>query len=98
MVPSAVALSRRYHELKMPVIIMAGNDDRFVNTKRHSARLHQEIPQSELILTPEAGHMIHQLVPEQVMSAIDQAGDALIAQGGTQGSRQLSFADTSRTV
>jgi pimeloyl-ACP methyl ester carboxylesterase len=83
-----MALSRRYHELKMPVIIMAGNDDRFVNAKRHSARLHQEIPQSELTLTPGAGHMIHQLVPEQVMSAIDQARDAFIAQGGTLGSRQ----------
>ncbi len=98
LVPSAVALSRRYHELKMPVFIMAGDRDRFVNAKRHSARLHQEIPQSELTLTPGAGHMIHQLVPEQVMSAIDQARDAITAQSGTEGSRGPSFAETLQAV
>ena len=40
---------------------------------------------ANLALTPGAGHIIHQLVPEQVMSKIDQARDALIVQGETQG-------------
>ena len=82
LVPGARALSERYPELKMPVIIMAGVDDRFVSANRHSARLHEEIPHSELLLTPGAGHMIHQLVPEQVMSAIDKARDAVPTQTG----------------
>ena len=94
LVPGARALSQRYAELTMPVIIMAGVEDRFVNADRHSARLHEEIRHSELILTPGAGHMIHQLVPEQVMSAIDKARDALPTQSGTQGSRLPSVTDT----
>ena len=93
LVPSAIAASRRYHELKMPVVIMAGENDRFVNAKRHSVRLHQEIPHSKLFLAPGVGHMIHQLVPEQVMSAIDQGRVALTAQRGAQGSRPPSFAE-----
>jgi pimeloyl-ACP methyl ester carboxylesterase len=73
MIPSAYKLSARYRELHMPVVIMSGASDRHVIAKLHSERLHQELPQSELILVPEVGHMIQHLVPEQVMAAIDKA-------------------------
>jgi pimeloyl-ACP methyl ester carboxylesterase len=73
MIPGAIALHRRYAELKMPTTIMAGKDDRLVNAERQSVRLHREIAQSELHLTPGAGHMIHFMVPVQVMAAIDAA-------------------------
>lgn len=71
MIPSVFALRRRYGELTMPVVIMAGADDRFVSARRHSAQLHQQLPQSDLYLVPGVGHMIHQLVPREVMGGID---------------------------
>lgn len=66
-------LAQRYHELAMPVVIMAGTDDMRVPTKMHSERLHDHIPHSKLVLVPGVGHMIHHAVPGQVLSAIDVA-------------------------
>jgi pimeloyl-ACP methyl ester carboxylesterase len=71
MIPAVFALRRRYHELTMPVTIMAGVNDRFVSATMHSAHLHKELPQSGLCLVPGMGHMIHQLVPHEVMKVID---------------------------
>jgi pimeloyl-ACP methyl ester carboxylesterase len=76
MIPVANALRRRYRELKLPVVIVAGADDQHVNVERQSARLHRELPGSELRLIPGVGHMIHHLAPEQVMQAIAAAGRA----------------------
>ncbi|MBA2491540.1 MAG: alpha/beta hydrolase [Gammaproteobacteria bacterium] len=71
MIPAVFVLRRRYGELTMPVTIMAGADDQFVNSTRHSAQLQKELPQSDLRLVPGVGHMIHQLVPREVMAVID---------------------------
>lgn len=76
MIPSAHKLSARYHELKMPIIIMAGANDLHVLPRLHSQRLHRELPQSELILVPEVGHMIQHTVPQQVLSAIERTANA----------------------
>lgn len=73
MVPSAAALAKRYRELVMPVVIIAGTGDRIVGFARHSLRLHAILPQSQLISVAGAGHMIHHTVPEQVIAAIDLA-------------------------
>lgn len=73
MIPAAMTLSRRYHELTMPVEIMAGAADRLINVQHNSERLHQELAQSDLLLAPDAGHMVHYLAPDQVMEAIDAA-------------------------
>jgi pimeloyl-ACP methyl ester carboxylesterase len=72
-VAAAASLSAHYREIKLPVVILAGTDDRYVNTAANSVRLHRELPQSELTLVPGAGHMVHHLVLEEVMSAIDAA-------------------------
>ncbi|MDB5776179.1 MAG: alpha/beta hydrolase [Herbaspirillum sp.] len=77
MIPSAYKLSARYPELRMPVVIMSGASDLHIASKLHSERLHKELPQSELILLPGAGHMIQHLVPQQVMSAIDKAAQPI---------------------
>ncbi len=75
MIPSAMALRRRYHELTLPVAIMAGAADRLVNVRHNSERLHRELAQSDLQLVPDAGHMVHYLAPDQVMAAIDAAAE-----------------------
>ena len=75
-VATAARLQREYRDLAVPVVIMAGTDDRFVDTGRNSVRLHRELPGSELTLAPGAGHMVHHIVPEEVMAAIDAAAAA----------------------
>ena len=60
----------------MPVFIMAGADDRMMKTQHQSERLHDVLPHSELRVVPGIGHMIHHLVPDQVMEMIDAAGVA----------------------
>lgn len=76
MIPSALVLRHRYGELTLPVVIMAGADDRHVDVGRQSARLHRELPQSDLRLAPGVGHMVHHSVPRQVLAAIDAAAQA----------------------
>ena len=72
MIPAAVALRHRYGELKMPVILRTGLDDRFID-KDQSVRLHQSVPHSDLSGLPGMGHMIHHLAPDYVMAAIVSA-------------------------
>jgi pimeloyl-ACP methyl ester carboxylesterase len=70
MVPSAIALSRRYGELTLPVIIMAGRGDLIVHMDKHAGRLVDDIRGAELRIVPDQGHMLHYAVPEQVVEAI----------------------------
>ena len=76
MIPSVIALSRRYDELKVPVTIVAGADDRIVDAQRHSVRLHQEVAPSLLDLAAGVGHMVHHSEPRRVMNAIEAAARA----------------------
>ncbi|MEA1015611.1 alpha/beta hydrolase [Sphingosinicella sp. LY1275] len=70
MIPGAVALSRRYRELRLPVIIMAGEGDLIAHIGKHSERLVEDIGGSDLRVVPEQGHLFHYAVPEQVVRAI----------------------------
>lgn len=72
-IPSAYALSKRYHELSVPVVIMAGASDLHTIPALHSERLHADLPQSELILVPDVGHMSPHSATAKVLSAIDSA-------------------------
>jgi len=70
MIPNAVAARPHYHQLKMPVAIIAGTADRIVDIKHQSARLHDEIAQSTLDAVADVGHMVHQTATDRVMSVI----------------------------
>jgi pimeloyl-ACP methyl ester carboxylesterase len=83
MVSAAAALQARYRELRMPVTIMAGTQDRIVDHQRHAVHLSGEVPHSSLRLVPNAGHMIHYAVPEQVVEAIGVAADRRAAVHGS---------------
>ena len=70
MIPDAFLFRNRYAELKMPVVIIAGEQDRLIDIDTQSARLHSEIPQSSLHRFAGNGHMIQQTATDEVMSAI----------------------------
>ncbi|WP_217639963.1 alpha/beta fold hydrolase [Palleronia marisminoris] len=72
MIPDAAAYRAIYSSLGMPVAIVAGAEDRLVDPKAQSARLHREIAKSSFDLVPGAGHMIHQTDTGVVMAAIEK--------------------------
>jgi pimeloyl-ACP methyl ester carboxylesterase len=72
MVPAAVSLGKRYPELKVPAVILAGTQDRIVDSGHNSERLAERLPHSRLELAPGVGHMTHYAHPDKVMAAIDE--------------------------
>jgi pimeloyl-ACP methyl ester carboxylesterase len=70
MIPAALRLSRRYRELNIPALIVAGEGDLQATAAHHSARLHKELPLSELKLIPDVGHMVHHVATQEVSQAI----------------------------
>lgn len=73
LIPSAALLKKRYAELTMPVVLLAGDGDRYVNTQKHTVRLQRELPQAELHVAEGAGHMVHYIAPQQIVAAFDAA-------------------------
>jgi pimeloyl-ACP methyl ester carboxylesterase len=71
MIPAAMALAKRYPDLKVPVTIMSGTQDRVADFGHNAERLHERIEGSELQLEPGVGHMIHYAEPDRIMAAID---------------------------
>lgn len=69
MVPAAARFQSRYPDLRLPVRIFAGERDRVVSPRAHAARLHGELPDSELTVLPHAGHMVHYAASEQIAAA-----------------------------
>ena len=52
-------MSEKYNDIKIPLLIVAGNRDYIVHSKSQSERLHNEVDGSEYILFKGAGHMPH---------------------------------------
>jgi pimeloyl-ACP methyl ester carboxylesterase len=67
---AAKVLSGLYRKLSVPVRIIAGTDDRIVDTEQHSARLHKELGTSTFRSVLGCGHMVHHAAPEEVMAGI----------------------------
>ena len=70
LIPSVAALLKHYGKLGMPVTIIAGEQDRLIDPTSQSERLHREIGQSQYILVPSQGHMVHQTATDVVIGAI----------------------------
>ena len=72
MIPGAFSLRMEYRKLKTPTIILAGEQDRLVD-RQQSARLHEDVKQSEFVHVSNTGHMVHQTATRKVMDAIDES-------------------------
>jgi pimeloyl-ACP methyl ester carboxylesterase len=75
MIPDAFHYRDEYTNLKMPVVIVAGDGDRLVDIDAQSTRLHRDVPQSKFHRVPGTGHMIHQTATGIVMSAINEVAE-----------------------
>lgn len=72
-VPAAFSLSRRYEQLTVPMLIVAGAEDRYVSPRSHSLRLNALVSYSRMLLVPGAGHMVHHTHGEAILSAMNSA-------------------------
>jgi len=85
MAPQVRAMRDGYGGLRMPVVIVAGAEDKVVDVGRHAARLREQIPGSELRLVPGAGHMVHHAVPGQVAEAVEAVSGRSAVPGSVTG-------------
>ncbi len=92
MVEAAAALAPRYGELHMPVLLMAGKNDRVIDPDSHTARLHKDVPHSELTLLPDVGHMVQHLAQNEIVDAVND----LAERAGMRPSMGLNGAATGR--
>lgn len=76
MIPDALSVENEYAKLKMPVSIIAGEDDRLIDIDRQSSRLHADVVQSTFHRVPGNGHMVHQTATGAVMEAINEVARA----------------------
>jgi pimeloyl-ACP methyl ester carboxylesterase len=72
MVPTALALNRRYGELRMPTVILAGAGDEIVKPDGQSMRLEKQLAHGELEVIPDAGHMLHHSHADRVSDAVNR--------------------------
>ncbi len=62
-------LADRLTEFNMPVLVITGDDDRIVPTEQ-SVRLAGEIPNADLVIIKQCGHLPHEEQPDEFMQAV----------------------------
>lgn len=62
-------LRDRLGDLKMPVLVVTGDDDRIVPTER-SVQLAGELPDADLFVIPSCGHVPHEECPGPFLDAV----------------------------
>jgi len=70
MVPAAIALSQRYGELDLPIIVMAGEGDIIAQVGEHAEPFAKEVNGADLLIVAGQGHLFHYAVPSEVVAAI----------------------------
>ncbi|HEX6362930.1 MAG TPA: alpha/beta hydrolase [Albitalea sp.] len=73
MMSAAASLAPRYRDLRVPVTIMAGAEDRVVDPEAHSVRLHDDVARSELVVVPGCGHMVHYVACDEIAGMLAEA-------------------------
>ncbi|WP_376088983.1 alpha/beta fold hydrolase [Roseomonas sp. CCTCC AB2023176] len=75
MTPDTMSLRPRYAELRLPVAILAGSEDRIVDPDTHARALHAVVPDSTLRILQGLGHMLHQFAPDAVLAAVEEVDE-----------------------
>ncbi len=72
------AQSKRYCDITEPVVLIAGGRDKTVLTKGHSERLATVLPNAQLAVLPDSGHMPHagdfELMREHLRALTERRG------------------------
>jgi len=70
-------LAERLDELKLPILVITGDDDRIVPTEQ-SIRLADELPDARLEVITEAGHVPHEEQPLAFIQAVNRFLDQIL--------------------
>jgi pimeloyl-ACP methyl ester carboxylesterase len=71
MIPAARRLGRRYGELDLPIVVLAGEGDLITHVDEHAQAFARAAKGAELRVIPGQGHLLHYAVPDQVVSSVD---------------------------
>jgi pimeloyl-ACP methyl ester carboxylesterase len=74
MVPAARRFRHRYGDLHVPAVLFAGGGDTMSNVEAQSVRLHRMLPNAELHVLPNLGHMVHYFASDKITKAIQTFG------------------------
>jgi pimeloyl-ACP methyl ester carboxylesterase len=66
----ASGLGEQLDRLQLPVLVLTGDDDRIVPTEQ-SVRLASELPDAELVVFPQCGHVPQEECPEAFLQAVE---------------------------
>jgi pimeloyl-ACP methyl ester carboxylesterase len=66
-----LGLEERLDEVSVPVLVIAGEDDRFVPA-RNNERLAAELPGAEFVVIPDCGHVPHEECPERFLESVTE--------------------------
>lgn len=64
-------LAERVSEFNLPILVITGDDDRIVPAEQ-SLRLAEELPNAELAVIPQCGHVPHEECPTVFMQAVTE--------------------------
>jgi len=64
-------LEERLSDIKVPVLVITGDDDRIV-PQEDSERIASKIPQAELVVIANCGHVPHEETPEEFLEAVNK--------------------------
>lgn len=64
-------LADRLGEFDLPILVITGDDDRIVPTEQ-SVRLADELPDAQLVVIPQCGHLPHEERPAEFMQAVTE--------------------------
>ena len=70
--PYLERMAPRYASLDLPIELVHGARDTTVGLDYHSRRM-ARLPNAELTVLPQVGHMVHHAAPQAVLAAIDRA-------------------------
>lgn len=80
LIPQALMLRSQQGSLTLPIVIVAGENDRLLKAQWHSQRVQGRLPNSRLHLVPRAGHMVHHAAPDEVFQAIREVSSMVSSQ------------------
>ena len=71
-------------EITAPTVIIVGEQDHIAPYEQEGGRLAKVLPNCELVVLPETGHMVHHAVPDAVISKIRQMASAITVTNESQ--------------
>lgn len=71
LMPFAARFAGQWPDVRVPLAILAGTEDKIASAEDHAVRLHDAVADSTLTVFPGIGHMVHHFRVGDVVDAVD---------------------------